>query len=143
MIARETTGGCCTRNFVRPRFVLLLNVLLLGPRACGCGHQVSDFQHPSFPLRAYFIPDSAGGLGVIGGVGYTPKFLREQIKRLKTDLNDPKAPFGVDLLIPQVGEGARKTNYDYTNGALPELIDVIIEEGARLFVCAVGQSWIC
>jgi len=82
---------------------------------------------------------NAGGLGVIGGVGYTPKFLREQIKRLKTDLNDPKAPFGVDLLIPQVGEGARKTNYDYTNGALPELIDVIIEEGARLFVCAVDR----
>jgi NAD(P)H-dependent flavin oxidoreductase YrpB (nitropropane dioxygenase family) len=34
--------------------------------------------------------------------------------------------------------GARKTNKDYTNGALPELIDVIIESGAKLFVCAVG-----
>ena len=59
--------------------------------------------------------------------------------------------------------GARKTNYDYTKGTLasaprdsssssssvvprltlsvaaqPELIDVIIEEKAKLFVCAVG-----
>ena len=28
--------------------------------------------------------------------------------------------------------------YDYTKGQLPELIDVIIEEKAKLFVCAVG-----
>lgn len=46
--------------------------------------------------------------------------------------------FGVDLLIPQVGGSARKTNYDYTKGKLEELVDVIIEEGAKLFVCAVG-----
>ncbi|KAJ1036693.1 hypothetical protein NDA10_000430 [Ustilago hordei] len=36
-----------------------------------------------------------------------------------------------------VGGGARKTNTDYTNGQLPELID-IIESGAKLFVSAVG-----
>lgn len=28
--------------------------------------------------------------------------------------------------------------YDYTKGQLPELIDVIIEEKAKLFVCAIG-----
>jgi NAD(P)H-dependent flavin oxidoreductase YrpB (nitropropane dioxygenase family) len=27
---------------------------------------------------------------------------------------------------------------DYTRGQLPELVDVIIEEKAKLFVCAVG-----
>lgn len=81
---------------------------------------------------------NAGGLGVIGGVGYTPKFLRQQIRSLKKDLRDPNAPFGVDLLLPQVGGGARKTNHDYTHGQLSELIDVIIEEKARLFVSAVG-----
>jgi len=81
---------------------------------------------------------NAGGLGVIGGVGYTPKMLRTQIKYLKDDLKDKNAPFGVDLLIPQVGGNARKTNYDYTHGALDELIDVIIDEKAALFVCAVG-----
>jgi hypothetical protein len=80
-------------------------------------------------------------------------------------LNDKNAPFGVDLLLPQVGGGARKTNYDYTDGKLPgilllfslssitkfqslcslldiniskELIDIIIAEKVKLFVSAVG-----
>ena len=49
-----------------------------------------------------------------------------------------QAPFGVDLLLPQVGGSARKTNYDYTDGKLPELIDIVVESGAALFVSAVG-----
>ena len=81
---------------------------------------------------------NAGGMGVLGGVGYTPKFLRQQIKEIKEYLNDKNAPFGVDLLLPQVGGSARKTNKDYTGGKLPELIDIIIEEKAAAFVCAVG-----
>ncbi|BAE65115.1 unnamed protein product [Aspergillus oryzae RIB40] len=81
---------------------------------------------------------NAGGLGVIGGVGYTPEMLREQIAELKSYLNDKNAGFGVDLLLPQVGGNARKTNYDYTKGKLNELVDIIIESGARLFVSAVG-----
>lgn len=81
---------------------------------------------------------NAGGIGVIGGVGYTPDMLREQIAELKSFLNDKNAPFGVDLLIPQVGGSARKTNYDYTKGKLDELTTIIIDSGARLFVSAVG-----
>ena len=52
---------------------------------------------------------NAGGLGVIGGVGYTASQLKEQIAELKSFLDDKQAPFGVDLLIPQVGGNARKT----------------------------------
>ncbi|KAA8892902.1 2-nitropropane dioxygenase [Sphaerosporella brunnea] len=81
---------------------------------------------------------NAGGIGVIGGVGYTPEMLKEQIAELKSYLNDKNAPFGVDLLLPKVGTGARATNYDYTKGKLSELIDIIIESGAALFVSAVG-----
>ncbi|CCX06177.1 2-nitropropane dioxygenase [Pyronema domesticum] len=81
---------------------------------------------------------NAGGIGVIGGVGYTPDMLREQIAELKSYLNDKNAPFGVDLLLPKVGAGARATNYDYTKGKLSELIDITIESGAKLFVSAVG-----
>ncbi|KAJ7240032.1 hypothetical protein C8J57DRAFT_1727205 [Mycena rebaudengoi] len=81
---------------------------------------------------------NAGGLGVIGGLGYTPKFLREQIRAVKDGLVDKSLPFGVDLLIPKVGGSARKTNYDYTKGKLAELIEVIIEEKTSPFVCAVG-----
>ena len=83
--------------------------------------------------------------------------LRESIAEVKANLEDKNAPFGVDLLLPQVGGGARKTNvgsrsscciammleltisqYDYTAGQLPELTDVIIQGGAKLFICAVG-----
>ncbi|KAG9662613.1 NPD-domain-containing protein, partial [Aureobasidium melanogenum] len=81
---------------------------------------------------------NAGGLGVIGGVGYTPDMLREQIAELKGYLKDKNAPFGVDLLLPQVGGSARKTNYDYTKGKLDELVDIIIDSKASLFVSAVG-----
>ena len=44
----------------------------------------------------------------------------------------------MDLLIPSLGPNARKTNYDYTKGQLDDLLTVIIEEKAKLFVCAVG-----
>ncbi|KAI0447328.1 2-nitropropane dioxygenase [Xylaria telfairii] len=81
---------------------------------------------------------NARGLGVIGGVGYTASQLRNMIADLKSQLRDPSLPFGVDLLIPQVGGSARKTNYDYTKGSLDELVDIIIEGGAKLFVSAVG-----
>lgn len=81
---------------------------------------------------------NAGGLGVFGGVNYTPRLLRKYIQKLKKNLNHPDLPFGVDLLLPKVGKGARATNYDYTKGKLDELLDIIIEEGASLFVSAVG-----
>merc|ERR1719460_2729946 len=80
---------------------------------------------------------NAGGFGVLGGVNYTPEILADQIDEVKADLK-PGKKFGVDLLLPKVGEGARKTNYDYTHGDLDELIDITIEMGAKLFVSAVG-----
>ncbi|KAK3994763.1 2-nitropropane dioxygenase [Cladorrhinum sp. PSN332] len=89
------------------------------------------------PLAA--AVSNAGGLGVIGGFMYTPNQLREIIAELKTLLRDPDAtPFGIDLALPQVGGGARKTNHDYTSGKLDELIDITISSGAKLFVSAVG-----
>ncbi|WPH01120.1 Hypothetical protein R9X50_00395500 [Acrodontium crateriforme] len=90
----------------------------------------------SGPLAA--AVSNAGGLGVIGGLGYTPKQMREIIHEIKANLNDKNLPFGVDLALPQVGGSARKTNHDYTHGQLDDLITVVIEEKARLFVSAVG-----
>ncbi|CDO70759.1 hypothetical protein BN946_scf184798.g74 [Trametes cinnabarina] len=81
---------------------------------------------------------NAGGIGVIGGVRQSPRMLEDNINELKSHLEDKNAPFGVDLLIPQVGGNARKTNYDYSKGQLPLLTEVIIKGGAKLFVCAVG-----
>ncbi|EGX48642.1 hypothetical protein TWF173_002535 [Orbilia oligospora] len=103
----------------------------------------------------------AGGFACLGGNGYaksqeydtlsydefynefmahqTPEKVRTQIRELKAFLENPiDAPFGVDILLPQIGGGARKTNYDYTSGRSEEIIDVVIEEGAKLFVSALG-----
>ncbi|KAF9652948.1 2-nitropropane dioxygenase [Thelephora ganbajun] len=81
---------------------------------------------------------NAGGIGVIGGIRMSPKMLQDSIDRLKSQLEDKDAPFGVDLAFPQVGGNARKTNYDYTKGQLGELVDIIIASKAKLFVCAIG-----
>eukprot|EP00754_Rhynchopus_humris_P013543 Rhum_TRINITY_DN14333_c0_g2::Rhum_TRINITY_DN14333_c0_g2_i1::g.81297::m.81297 len=80
---------------------------------------------------------NAGGLGSIGGLHFTPSMLRKELADLKSQLHD-KTAFGVDLLLPQIGGNARKTNHDYTKGKLPELIDIIIEAEARIFISAVG-----
>jgi NAD(P)H-dependent flavin oxidoreductase YrpB (nitropropane dioxygenase family) len=81
---------------------------------------------------------NAGGLGTVGGLGYTPQQLSEMLTELKALLKDPSLPFGVDLALPQVGNGARATNHDYTHGQLDELVEVAILHGAKLFVSAVG-----
>jgi len=80
---------------------------------------------------------NAGGIGCIGGLLMTPRALQQEIKLLKQDLL-PGKPWGVDLAIPAIGGTARKTNYDYTDGNLDELIDITIEAGAKIFVCAIG-----
>lgn len=103
-------------------------------------------QHPIFLAgmartsggRLAAAVSNAGGLGVIGGFQYTPDQLREIIAELKANLKSPDLPFGVDLALPQVGGNARKTNHDYTHGKLDELIDITVDSGAKLFVCAVG-----
>ena len=40
---------------------------------------------------------NAGGLGVIGGAGFSPEKLREEINKVRALTNKP---FGVDLLLP-------------------------------------------
>ncbi|KAH8428651.1 NAD(P)H-dependent flavin oxidoreductase [Aspergillus melleus] len=88
------------------------------------------------PLAA--AVSNAGGLGTVGGLGYSPEQLDEILTELKSLLRDPSLPFGVDLALPQVGGSARATNHDYTHGQLDQLIDVVIKHGTKLFVCAVG-----
>ena len=51
-----------------------------------------------------------GGIGVIGGLHQNPKVLQKSIDEIRENLEDKNAPFGVDLLLPQVGGNARKTN---------------------------------
>ncbi|EPS44080.1 hypothetical protein H072_1954 [Dactylellina haptotyla CBS 200.50] len=103
----------------------------------------------------------AGGFACLGGNGYakspeydtlsyhefydefmahqTPDKVRTQIREMKAFLKNPdNAAFGVDILLPQIGGSARKTNYDYTTGRSDDIVDVVIQEGAKLFVSALG-----
>jgi NAD(P)H-dependent flavin oxidoreductase YrpB (nitropropane dioxygenase family) len=86
---------------------------------------------------AYAV-SNAGGIGTVGGLTMSPKILKQEIDWIKEGLADPSLPFGIDLAIPQMGGNARKTNHDYTSGKLPELIDIIVAEKAKIFICAVG-----
>ena len=65
---------------------------------------------------------NAGGIGTIGAIGMSPEGCRAEVIRLKAMLlpGDSIAgtvPFGLDLLLPQVGGDARKTNKDYRRPA--------------------------
>jgi len=65
---------------------------------------------------------NAGGYGVLGMAGTSPRFIREQMQKVRT-LTDK--PFGVDLLAA-------------TPDALTASVEVIIEEGASSFVAGLG-----
>jgi len=86
---------------------------------------------------------NAGGIGSFGGVNMSPKALRKEITLCKKLLK-PGMKYGVDLLLPKVGEGARKTNKDYTGGNLGAMVDIMIEEKVPLFISAVGvpPKWV-
>ena len=80
---------------------------------------------------------NAGGLGVIGGSGYGPERLREEIARARA-LTD--RPFGVDLLLPAnyLGEAA-----DRPPTADPrELVPADVWEGLRAMLAALDVPWV-
>merc|ERR1719182_587954 len=68
-----------------------------------------------------------------------PDVMREDIDELVSQLKKKDAPYGVDLLLPKVGGGARKTNKDYTKGVLMELADVMIEKKSQSFCVRGGH----
>ena len=45
----------------------------------------------------------AGGLGVLGAVGFTPEQLREELDWIDAHIGDK--PYAVDIVIPQKYEG--------------------------------------
>jgi len=56
---------------------------------------------------------------------------------LKSEL-EPVRPSEYILVLGWHHLLTRCSSYDYTKGKLDDLVDIIIDSGARLFVCAVG-----
>jgi enoyl-[acyl-carrier protein] reductase II len=65
---------------------------------------------------------NAGGLGIIGSGGFSAERLREEIQRTK-DITDK--PFAVNLMLMMDN--------------IPELIDVLIEEGIKIVTTGAGN----
>ncbi|MBI2765661.1 MAG: nitronate monooxygenase [Chloroflexi bacterium] len=79
---------------------------------------------------------NAGGLGVIGGAGFGPERLREEINKIR-GLTDK--PFGVDLLLPSNYMGGA------ASGEMPrdphELIPQATRDGLRNIAESLGVEW--
>jgi NAD(P)H-dependent flavin oxidoreductase YrpB (nitropropane dioxygenase family) len=79
---------------------------------------------------------NAGGLGVIGGSGFGPERLRQEINKIRS-MTD--RPFGVDLLLPSNFMGGA------ASGEMPrdprELIPPETREGLRRIVESLGIAW--
>lgn len=89
-----------------------------------------DIQHPimlagmggvSYAELAAAV-SNAGGYGVLGMAGTSPKFIKEQMQKVRS-LTDK--PFGVDLLAA-------------TPEQLTQAVDIIIAEGASSFIAGLG-----
>ena len=80
---------------------------------------------------------NGGGLGVIGGSGYGPERLREEINKVR-GLTD--RPFGVDLLLPAnyMGEAARKP----PTANPRELVPDEVREGLKAILADLDVPWL-
>ncbi len=79
---------------------------------------------------------NAGGLGVIGGAGFSAERLREEIRKVRSMTDKP---FGVDLLLPSNYMGAA------AGAEMPrdprELIPAATREGLKKIVEDLGIEW--
>ena len=80
---------------------------------------------------------NGGGLGVLGGSGYSPERLREEINKIR-GLTDK--PFGVDLLLPSNYMGAAA---DRPPPADPrELVPDDVRDGLKAMLADLDIPWI-
>jgi nitronate monooxygenase len=80
---------------------------------------------------------NAGGLGVIGGAGFAPERLREEINKIRAMTDKP---FGVDLLLPSNFMGGA------ASGEMPrdprDLIPAETRAGLRRMAEDLGVEWL-
>jgi NAD(P)H-dependent flavin oxidoreductase YrpB (nitropropane dioxygenase family) len=72
----------------------------------GMGPVAGGFSGPVATAELVAAVSNAGGLGVLGGAGYGPERLREEINKVRAMTGKP---FGVDLLLPSNYMGGAAT----------------------------------
>ena len=81
------------------------------------------------PVELVVAVSEAGGLGVLGGAGYTVEELREAIREIRK-LTD--RPFGVDVLLPAAtvaaGDAPAESARDIPLGAALDIPPVLCQE---------------
>jgi nitronate monooxygenase len=101
----------------------------MGPVAGGLTGPVA-----TAPLAA--AVSNAGGLGVIGGAGFSPERLREEINQVRSMTSKP---FGVDLLLPSNFMGGA------ASGEMPrdprDLVPAETRAGVRRIAEQLGIEW--
>ncbi len=102
----------------------------------GMGPVVGGLMGPVATAELVAAVSNAGGLGVLGGAGYGPERLRQEIQRVRS-MTD--RPFGVDLLLPSNYMGGAAT------GEMPpdprNLIPQSTYAGVRKIAEDLGIEW--
>jgi NAD(P)H-dependent flavin oxidoreductase YrpB (nitropropane dioxygenase family) len=102
----------------------------------GMGPVAGGIQGPVATAELVAAVSNAGGLGVIGGAGFGPERLREEINRVR---GMTSKPFGVDLLLPSNYMGGA------ASGEMPrdprELIPAGTRAGVRKMAEDLGIEW--
>jgi NAD(P)H-dependent flavin oxidoreductase YrpB (nitropropane dioxygenase family) len=78
----------------------------------------------------------AGGLGVLGAVGFTPEQLREELDWIDRHIGD--VPYAVDIVIPQKYEGMGELDPDKLRAQLEAMIPAEHRDFAEKLLAAHG-----
>ncbi len=92
----------------------------------GCEFPIVAFSHCRDVVAAV---SKAGGLGVLGVVGYTPAQLEIELDWIEKEIGD--RPYGVDILVPVKFVGSDEGGFDASK------IDALIPDEHRRFVAAL------
>ncbi len=102
----------------------------------GMGPVAGGISGPVATSELVAAVSNAGGLGVLGGAGYTPERLREEINKVR-GMTDK--PFGVDLLLPSNFMGGA------ASGEMPpdprQLIPAETYAGLKKITEDLGVEW--
>ena len=103
----------------------------------GMGPVAGGIQGPVATANLVAAVSNAGGLGVIGGAGFGPERLREEINKVRSMTDKP---FGVDLLLPSNYMGGA------ASGEMPrdprDLIPKETTEGLKKIAGDLGIEWL-